>query len=443
MMTDNIIAMPTPLGALAQQLRDDVAATIAIHTQWVDSMLRLAAHLRDARGRFGADDRAFGVWLAQEEIGLSYNDRACLIKMGRDPKIFRNVLLEQTEALHANTLWLKYERIFQSDLKDADPTLDSSQTDPNSSVQPAASISASLQSDQEVDSLPPPKHELASGGTGTMKDPAKAELVKTLDIAPEEFAAVMGAYPRNRQNKLKAELSALANKKNDEKLPGMKHAPYYPGKKRAQSLFAIALDVVKTGKAPELTNTQAIDARVFLPDVPYPFLQRFTLFDLAKHLDCLGLLNSKAAELRDASASAFDTHNELMHIWENGTLKPAPVAKPVSVAVDDTKSRIKHEVKYCGIVIWPSERLKHVTYNDMNMGWHIADHWLKHLEVATPQKPNEVLVEVMHLIQDLRAASSLNAVTDVMMECVSAYAKRNQRREKADLSDNVPPGRPR
>ena len=264
--------------------------------------------------------------------------------------------------------------------------------------------------------------------------------MKLLDLAPEHYAAVLGAYPVNRQRKLKAELAKLA-KREFTRERGKTYR--FPGRKSARELFGMAFEAVKAGKAPVLTNSFAIDVRVFLPDVPEAFCRTFTLPQLAQRLDRLALLNAKAAELKAVGTSAFDIHAELSHIWETGAVRPPRVVKTVELPPEDSKNRIKHTVKYCGEVIWPHDSLKYVTYQDLNMGWHIADHWLKRLEVATPLKPNELLVEIMHLIQDLRAASSLTGVTDVMTMCVSAYAKRNQRRDKAELSDGMPPGRPR
>jgi hypothetical protein len=106
-------------------------------------------------------------------------------------------------------------------------------------------------------------------------------------------------------------------------------------------------------------------------------------------------------------------------------------------------AKIKHEVKYCGTTIWPGRGLDHISYDDLKAGWHLADHWLKTIEVATPQKPNEVLTAVMHLLQDIKAASSINGLCDVMGACIGAYAKRNGRKEKADFIGGMPPGLPR
>jgi hypothetical protein len=380
--------------------------------------------LREARERFPSNN-AFGVWLAQEEIDVSHDDRAAFIEMAAEPDVLRDVLIEQTDTFRAKTILRKHTDRFRLQSKTTVKGLQSFKTDATVSTAPIEPVSAPPQSDLKPESpLPAPRHKLVGSGNDVLRNPAKTELVKMLGITTEQYSAVMSAYPHNRQRKLKSELAKLS-------------------KKSARALFERAFEIARSGRAPVLSNSDTIDARIVLPDVPEGFCKTFTLQQLAQRLDHLELLNSKAAELKAAGLSAFDIHTELHHIWETGAARPPQAVKSIELAPDDSKNRIKHQVKYCGDVIWPNESLKHVSYQDLNMGWHIADHWLKRLEVATPLKPNELLVEIMHLIQDLRAASSLAGVTDSMMMCVQAYAKRNQRRDKADLSDGMPPGRPR
>jgi hypothetical protein len=446
---NNVISMPTSLQKLAEQLRADVALVAQAQEQCVKGMMQLAQHLREARERFPSNI-AFGVWLEQEQVNVGHDDRAAFIAMAVEPEIFREVLIEQSERFQAKTIWRKSENRFRLQSKTTNQDFQSAQTDCEPSTTPIQSVSPSQEVTEPAGSpvsancddvwraafkaaAVEPRYQLA----GSSKDRNKplqnaknAALVKLLDIPPEQYTTVMSAYPFNRQGVLKAELGHLAkNRKVANKL--------------VCALFERAYAVVKAGKAPRLSNSTAFDARIFLPDVPEAFCKNIDLPKLVRRLDRLDLLNNKAAELAAAKTEAFEVHNELHHIWETGAVRPPRIAKLVELTPDDSKNKITHPVKYCGEVIWPHESLRHVTYQDLNMGWHIADHWLKRLEVAKPQKPNELLVDIMHLIQDLRAASSLPGVTDVMIMCVQAYAKRNQRADKADLSDGFPPGKPR
>jgi hypothetical protein len=133
-MTDNIVQMPTPLSTLGKQLREDIAAVETFHSQWVESMLRLGAHLHEARDRFPSDDTAFGHWLVDEKVDLGPKDRAALIAMAADPNIFRMVLIEQTDVLHANTIWQKYRQRFEIHFK-APPAGTSSEIPPETAKQ--------------------------------------------------------------------------------------------------------------------------------------------------------------------------------------------------------------------------------------------------------------------------------------------------------------------
>jgi hypothetical protein len=374
--------------------------------------------------------QAFGDWLHTSSYReIEHQDRAALIKIGENED-FAAKYVRTTSLTSPQTIWDAIRELRPSyyDSNSAKEISETVETDAAAFTTPVEPLSTAPKvTEKEIS--PPQRHALAGTGTKGMKNPERAELIQLLGIAVEQFTMVFSAYPYNRQRALKAEFIKLARKRG--------------GKSVARELFMRALKIVETGKTFALSNTQEFDARIFLPAVPKGFCERFDLPLLARNIDKLELLNSRAAELNAAGMSAFDIHNELQHVWQNGVVKPPQAPKVVALALDDSKNQIKHTVKYCGDVIWPRESLKHVSYKDLNMGWHIADHLLKYFEVAKPQKPNEVLVEVMQLVQDLRAASSLTGVTDTMMACAQAYAKRNQRADKADLSDGFPPGKPR
>jgi hypothetical protein len=184
-MTDNnIIPMPIPLAKLAQQLRDDVAATIAIHAQWVESMLQLGVHLREARERFPSDN-AFGHWLIDENIGLSDNDRACLIKMASEPEVFRGVLIEQTDALHADTLYRKYSNRFGKLPKPTPPPTLPAEQAPIASPEPEKVDSAKSEPPQSSPTLSPPPRP-----RDTLPKTGKASPLRTLPNADLVYAHI-------------------------------------------------------------------------------------------------------------------------------------------------------------------------------------------------------------------------------------------------------------
>ena len=431
---DNVVQIPEPMDRIGARIDAGFARARNGDREWIEGSLEAAQGLVEARNRF-SDHIGFNRWLLDNgHDHVNKDDRAALINMGQNPRMMC-IVLEETDRRSYQLIWLENKNRFLSAKITTEKDRPTPETAPTPSTALLGSVSTNTQTDQKPLTLPQPRHEVTTGGGGNrMKNPANAELVKLLKIPVEHYVAVMGAYQYNRQRILKTELTKLAKKRG--------------GKKSAVALFARAFEVVRTGKAPVLNNRDVIDARIFLPDVPEGFCKSLIhdnsdLSKLVQRIDRLDLLNGKAAELAAANTEPLQIHNELSHIWETGEIRPPPVAKVVHLAPDDSKNQIKHKVTYCDDVIWPNHSLKHVTLADLNMGWHIADHLLKRTEVATPLKPNEVLVEVMQLIQDLCAASSLKGVTDVMSQCVQAYARRNQRRDKADFTGGMPPGKPR
>ena len=215
------------------------------------------------------------------------------------------------------------------------------------------------------------------------------------------------------------------------------------GKATAKKLFIFALDIVSSGQASELSNSNEFDARIFLPKIPAGLAKAIPFAQIVDRFDRLAGMNKRADELIAIATPASELHNELQHFWQTGTILPPKKVARVSLPDADSKNRIKHEVKFCGEIIWPRDSLKHVTYDDLNAGWHLVHHWLMHLENATPQKPKEVAVAVRHLIWDIKEASSISGLIDVMLTCMAAYSRHNESKAQADLSGCIPPGSPR
>src|SRR5262249_55260776 len=159
-----------------------------------------------------------------------------------------------------------------------------------------------------------------------------------------------------------------------------------------------------------LNKGLGLDARMFWPHLPESFCIYLDVSapNLAKRFDHLQLINAKAKQM--AGASAHELHNEIYHLWEHGRERPPRVEKPIAIPAH---SKIKHEVKFCGERIWPSDSLK-ATDADLNTGWHLVHHWITYLETARPQKPNEIAVTLAHLIGDIEEATSKEGLISVM-----------------------------
>jgi hypothetical protein len=388
---------------------------------WIERTLALGHEYLAARNECGGDDTRFGHWLVDNGCNdLGDNDRKALINLARHTQLARTVAQEDNE-IKPRTLWGRVQDRIK--LIEATSTShwsrepQSEKTDTQASTTPLASVSDSPKVKQ--------RHPIVGSADGAVKNIEKAELVKRLGITAEDYATLFGAYSKNRQIALRKEFINVLDKKSP--------------KKRILALFQIGVAIVRANKAPELGGSLVFDARIFLPDVPEGICKWMTMSKLVEQVDRVELLNAKAVALKNANMSAAEIHEELMHFWTHGSERPK-VERKITIDPADSKARIKHEVTFCGQVIWPHDAWDKVTYDDLNAGWHLVDYWVQRLEKAQPQKPNEVAVQVQHLIQDIAKASSIDGLTNVMLAMMSAYNKRNGRKDTADLTPKAPPG---
>jgi hypothetical protein len=410
----------------AKRLRDRFDAYNKNRDDFPHVTLALAIELAEARQEYDSD-QSFGAWLGQNGLDdLGKTDRAAFIRIGERRDV-AGIVLEETTSRSPRVIADEIERRFPRSGNQPDPVLLTAKNDANALTTALASDAAADKTDLKKDPVSASDHKIIGSGGDEIKDISKTALVQELGLAPEQYAIVMKALHPHRQRALKAEFGRSLKRKDVTK-------------KRLRQLFDIAVGYAQQNKIPKLSANNAFDARVFMPDVPVAICKYFKLKQLAERADRLMQFNERAIALIAAGASINDLHAELIHLWEKGENRPAPVKKPIELAADDSKNRIKHEVKFCGEIIWPRESLKHVSYQDMNMGWHLVHYWVGYLENARPQKPNEISSLVQHLIQDIAAATSINALTDVMLACMSAYNKINGRKDKADLSNSTPPG---
>jgi hypothetical protein len=424
---NNIVPMPTSLNMLADRIRSAIARVEQSQIEWIEATLDLAVTLKEARDRFQSNQQ-FSIWLAENEIDLlGHQDRAALINMAGNATLTR-LVLQETQRRSWRLIW---EEEIMPRLTSAGKTADSvpphPKTDATTSTIPLASDPTSAQIHQKEDPPRRRSHGVVGSGDTQVKDASKLELVKLLGVDPADLYDLLDAYPRNRQRELKSSLATFARAKGKR----VKKADVL-------RLFNRAVEVVRAGKAPELSNVPAIDVRIFFPSLPEAFCKHITLTAVLSQFDRYLVADARANELLAIGASMSEIFRELAHIIETGRLVPCRPAIEFPA-----NSRIRHEVKYCGEIIWPGIGLSEVSYEDLKAGWHLADHWLKYIEAGTPQKPNEVLTQVLHLCQDIKAATTIDGLCRVMSACIAAYAKRNARKERADFSGAVPPGLPR
>jgi hypothetical protein len=112
MTTDTATVIPM-LNVMAQRIRVAYERAERGRQEWIEGTLELSVALAETRARFPAD-RDFSRWLSDNELDkIGRDDRAALIAMADDLEIFRGVLIEQTDMLHADTLWRKYQNRFR------------------------------------------------------------------------------------------------------------------------------------------------------------------------------------------------------------------------------------------------------------------------------------------------------------------------------------------
>jgi hypothetical protein len=398
-MTADIYQMPKPLSALAQDIRFALARAEQGHIEWIEATLDLALKLKEARNHFTAD-REFSIWLIDNELDiLGYQDRAALINMAGDLALAR-IVLSETKRTSWRHIWkeemqLRFDHVVKP-------------TGNDDAVSTA--LLASLPTVAEVTEKRP-----EADFSGRQPD-----LANELKVPGDQCRELFEPYNKRCRGALTRAFRDAKNNKN---------------KTRLVVLFNIGLDVVRSGKAPQMGDK--FDARIFMPDIPESISKWITIKDLLAKLDRIVLTNNKAAALRAAGASPAELYGEIEYFWKTGADQPK---REVTVDPNDSKSKIGHKVKFCGETIWPNRALLNVHYDDLNAGFHLIDYWVNHLATAHPQRPKEIALQLRHLIQDIAKAKDLKALLEVMTVMLTAYSKTNDNREVANLDPKIPPG---
>lgn len=81
------------LAHLATSIRQDLSTLTTTREQWIDTMVRVATQVAEARGLM-SDNSTFGTWWNEQNFTmanrrLTHDDRAALIALGKDPIAMR------------------------------------------------------------------------------------------------------------------------------------------------------------------------------------------------------------------------------------------------------------------------------------------------------------------------------------------------------------------
>lgn len=399
-------------------------------------IMPMARGLLAAKRKYPAT-QDFGDWLQTSSYReVERNDRAALIKIGENDE-FAAKFVRTTSLISPELIWeavreLKaalplcpeyYANVDVStsdDLNSTNSAIDQPETHaeaPTTPIQPVSNFPEA----EKIPAVTRVKHPIVNMDSSPI-NPSRTILAKTFGLSGDDVVALLSAYPTNRQKALSAEIMKLHGN--------------HKMRARACKLIQLALEVAKSDNAPNLNKGLGLDIRMFWPHLPEAFCKYIDASgaSLAKNFERLTLVNAKAMEM--AGASAHQLHNEINHILQHGSERPPAAEKPVVIP---EQSRIRHEVKFCGGRIWPSDLLN-VTDADLISGWHLAHHWISYLETARPQRPNEIAQMLAQMTNDIGEASSKEGLVDVMRACVAAFLKVNNNAAKVDLSNSMAPG---
>ena len=92
---DNVIPMRTQEENLVSKIHTAIANQKKGRSGWAEATIELCSLVAEARDLYKTDV-AFGKWWDEQDFGLSRNDRAALIAMGRDIDLARKVISETT-----------------------------------------------------------------------------------------------------------------------------------------------------------------------------------------------------------------------------------------------------------------------------------------------------------------------------------------------------------
>jgi hypothetical protein len=117
MSDHNIIQLPDALERRATKARAADERRTHGRAEWIEGTIELAIELAGARADHGGDDVKFGKWLDNLHLTLSHQERAILIRWGKEPDKIRPML----EGTQRQSIRMIAQTIFTSTGKDTPP----------------------------------------------------------------------------------------------------------------------------------------------------------------------------------------------------------------------------------------------------------------------------------------------------------------------------------
>lgn len=113
------------LARLAASIRQDLTTLTTSREQWIDTMVKVATQVAEARGLM-PDNDTFGTWWDEQNFTmgnrrLTHNDRAALIELGKNPIAMREAM-EASESWSIRGIHQHYRLAIQDHLTSAGKT---------------------------------------------------------------------------------------------------------------------------------------------------------------------------------------------------------------------------------------------------------------------------------------------------------------------------------
>jgi hypothetical protein len=177
----NVVSMPEPMDKIGKRIDAGFARAKAGDQEWIEGSIDAALALVEARDRHSSDDIGFHRWLVEgEHDHVNKDDRAALIKMGRDPRMMR-IVLEETDRRSYQHIWNEHKNRFLHVKK---PT-------PEKSLPPKPEVSAPVTRPVEKIVLAKPVVETQPAEPTSIETFPVSKGSKLNDLLPAKVATVL------------------------------------------------------------------------------------------------------------------------------------------------------------------------------------------------------------------------------------------------------------
>lgn len=323
---------------LAVELRHALNRWRSATEEWIEATLALASKLLEARNQHPSN-KAFGVWLAQEELlDLSDDDRAALIGMAQHLSLSRSVLKE-TDRRSVRLIWLESIK----------PQIDlSSQCcEDNTQLSKAPELSTS-----------PDKHENSTSGNEKKPEAPKVEVSTRSPLAGFKRADEVSAIYTNKYTR--ASIAKIVKERG------------------GNDLWKLILEALDMGllQPTDIKLANHLSLKLLFPETSQSYAQRFNL----AHAKDRQLVRTSVLPAVLACREAIEQNQEQLGQIVDEYWQRESARKEAERAAQQIQQKIKalpsnqQEVIMFGFRLWPKTDKQFYGYDDLRYGiWWFND----------------------------------------------------------------------